>query len=159
MSGDRIELDHDTYVALVKERDKLSDFYLEHVGEPSYTDLLAQIAELKAESYRPAWIQAMAERDAEIKETDALKERLVDASRRTKDLLLRAAILDWVLDALAGNGADDFGESFGEVAAALAVRKTLEEIAEYDASGRGAVENMKSCARQTLNMLGNYTAE
>lgn len=38
------------------------------------------------EDYRPAWIAAMAERDAEIRETDALKVRLVEAAKEIRDL-------------------------------------------------------------------------
>jgi len=65
------------------------------------------------------------------------------------DAILKASILDWVMDALAGNGVCDFAESFIEVSAAMAVRNTLECIANGCAGPDFA-------AKGTLALLGNF---
>ena len=68
------------------------------------------------------------------------------------DLVMKAAILEWVMDALAGNDVCDFATSFVEVAAALAVRDTLERVA------RGC-PNPDQEAECTLMLLGNFNLE
>ena len=65
------------------------------------------------------------------------------------DAVMKAALLESVMDALAGNEVSDFMESFVEVAAAMAVRNTLESIA--NTANCGCAE----AAQNTLNMLGN----
>jgi len=65
------------------------------------------------------------------------------------DAVMKAALLDAVMDALAGHEVSDFMESFVEVAAAQAARNTLECIAKGCAGPDWA-------AKGTLKLLGNY---
>ena len=76
-------------------------------------------------------------------------EKLEMTPERENDLVMSEALLGWVMDALAGNGVCDFGESFVEPAAALSARETLVRIA--DGCPDPAAE-----ARATLMLLGNY---
>jgi hypothetical protein len=68
------------------------------------------------------------------------------------DAVMEAAILGWVMDALAGNEVCDFATSFVEVAAAMAVRDTLERVA------RGCLRSDEE-AEATLMLLGNFKIE
>lgn len=71
-------------------------------GAEELRDMLVEVIEawhspttlFSKEDYRPAWIAAMAERDAEIRETDALKSRLVDAAKEINALRVQVANLE-----------------------------------------------------------------
>ena len=70
--------------------------------------------------------------------------------------VMQAAILDWVMDSLTGNEVCEFGESFPEVAAAMAVRQTLERIVRLSDSEMRDGDTARDLARNTLQLLGNF---
>lgn len=63
------------------------------------------------------------------------------------EAVMKAAMLEWVMDALAGHRPCDFAESFVEVAAAQAARETLEQIA-------AGCSDSQLLAQNTLCLLG-----
>jgi hypothetical protein len=65
------------------------------------------------------------------------------------DAVLKSALFDYVMDALAGHPVCDFADSFIEVAAAQAMRKALEDIA----AGQIYPEDR---AKGVLLLLGNF---
>ena len=76
------------------------------------------------------------------------------------DAVMKAAMLEWVMDALAGNEVCDFGESFVEVAAAKAAREALENVVEAFGDivwiPGGKEESAYQQAQNTLRLLGNF---
>jgi hypothetical protein len=72
------------------------------------------------------------------------------------EAVMKAAILDWVMAALAGEEVCDFAGSFVEVAAAQAARSCIQDIATMGCCRPGTFDSTPGDrARGTLALLGN----